>query len=104
MPFKMDALKDHHPDLLQTLQDMVDEGKTYEQISETLQTSYPSVTRGLSARSVRRFCASYGITKKKGADLDLIVAHSVSEVSENSKRVDLVSCFPVCIWKCEGVL
>ena len=75
---KMDALKDQDPDLFENLQKMVDEGKTYEQISDTLRMSHTSVTRGLSARSVRRFCALHG---KKGPDLDLIISQSVSEVS-----------------------
>lgn len=77
----MDALKDRDPDLFDNLQKMVDEGKTYEQISEALRMSYSSATRGLSARSVRRFCAFHGITKKKGPDLDLVISQSVSEVS-----------------------
>ena len=46
-----------------------------------LQSANVSANRGLSARSVRRFCAANGITKRKGADLDGIVAQSVSEVS-----------------------
>lgn len=77
----MDGLKNQDPDLFENLQKMVDEGKTYEQISNALQMSYTSVTRGLSARSVRRFCALHGIAKKKGPDLDLVISQSVSEVS-----------------------
>ena len=77
----MDALNVQDQTLVQKLQEMVDEGKTYENISEILQSSYPLIARGLSGRSVRRFCASHGITKKKGADLDLVVAQSISEVS-----------------------
>ena len=78
----MEALRELDQDLLQKLQTLIDEGKTYEQISQTLQSSNVAVTRGLSARSVRRFCADNGIKKKKGADLDNIVAQSVSEVRE----------------------
>ena len=60
------------------LQCYIDEGKTYEMISDILKDEY-SVIRGLSARSVRRFCASKAISKK-GARLDAAVAQTVSEV------------------------
>ena len=86
----MDALSVQDHTLLQKLQDMVDEGKTYENISEILQSSYPLIARGLSGRSVRRFCASHGIKKKKGADLDLVVAQSISEVS--GRKMDMTLC------------
>ena len=45
-----------------------------------LKQKYPSIGRGLTAPSVRRFCSSNKILKKKGPQLDLIVAQSVSEV------------------------
>ena len=76
----MEALLEQDGDLPQKLQAFIDEGKTYEEISQLLQSNV-SVIRGLSARSVRRFCTDRGITKRKGADLDEIVAQSVSEVS-----------------------
>ena len=79
----MDALRELDEDLPEKLQALIDQGKTYEQISGILQTQSANVSanRGLSARSVRRFCAANGIRKRKGADLDGIVAQSVSEVS-----------------------
>ena len=66
--------------LCEELQRYVDEGKSYETISALLKQKYPSIGRGLSARSVRRFCVSNNISKKKGPELDMIVAQSVSEV------------------------
>ena len=78
----MEALRELNQDLLQKLQTLIDEGKTYEWISQTLQSSNVAVTQGLSAKSVRRFCADNGIKKRKGADLDNIVAQSVTEVRE----------------------
>ena len=76
----MEALREIDRDLPRKLQTLIDEGKTYEQISQTLQSANVAVTRGLSARSIRRFCADNGIKKMKGADLDEVVAQSVSEV------------------------
>ena len=77
----MEALLEQDEDLPQKLQAFIDEGKTYEEISQLLQSTNVSVIRGRSARRIRRFCADHGITKRKGADLDEIVAQSVSEVS-----------------------
>ena len=48
----MEALRELDQDLLQKLQNLINEGKTYEQISQTLQSSNVAVTWGLSARSV----------------------------------------------------
>ena len=76
----MEMIAEQDSDIRGKLQHYIDEGKTYEIISDILKDEYPSITRGLSARSVRRFCASNGISKKKGAQLDAVVAQSVSEV------------------------
>ena len=76
----MDKLARQNPDICETLQRYIDEGKSYQLISETLSCLYPSTRRGLSARSVRRFCAANGISKRKGNQLDGIVAQGVSEV------------------------
>ena len=70
----MEALLEQYEDLPQKLQAFIDKGKTYEEISQLLQSTNVSVIRGLSARSARRFCADHGIMKRKGADLDEIVA------------------------------
>lgn len=78
----METIAEQDSNIQERLQRYVDEGKTYEMISDILKDEYPSVIRGLSARSVRRFCASKGISKKKGAQLDAAVAQSVSEVCQ----------------------
>ena len=75
----MEMIAEQDSDIRGKLQH-IDEGKTYEIISDILKDEYPSITRSLSARSVRRFCASNRISKKKGAQLDAVVAQSVSEV------------------------
>ena len=63
-----------------------------------LQSVYPSIQRGLSARSVRRFCNEKGITKLKGNELDEVVEEAVVEVGPrgNPYKVSLYeihSCF-----------
>ena len=58
---------------------LVYEGKSHEEISEILKTTYPSIVRGLSVRSVRRFCLN-DIHRCKDSELDTIVDKCVSEV------------------------
>ena len=40
---------------------VMDERKSYSTVSEGLKHSNPSMTRGLSARSIRRFCQVHNI-------------------------------------------
>ena len=47
---------------------LVYEGKSHEEISEILKAIYPSIVRGLSVRSVRRFCSMNTIHIVKIAD------------------------------------
>ena len=54
------------------------EGKSHEEI---LKATYHSIVRGLSVRSVRRFCSKSGIHCCKDSRLDEIVEECVSEVS-----------------------
>ncbi len=59
------------------------ERRSYEYVSKELQEAHPTV-RGLSARSVRRFCVEYGIhrtSRLPDHDLDRVVASSVAKVS-----------------------
>ena len=60
--------------------DLVLAGMTHEKISAVLKNQFPSQHRGLSERSVRRFCAVNGIHKPRGQELDAIVTESVAEV------------------------
>ena len=76
----MEDVLRHDPDLIETLQTLIDEGKTYQEISDILKTAHSSVHRGLSARSVRRFCSSRGISKRTDAELDAVISDSVAQV------------------------
>lgn len=77
----MEAVEKVDADIVERLQSLIDRGMSYEEISHFLCTRHPSISRGLSARSIRRFCASRGIGKRKEAELDHIISQSVSEVS-----------------------
>ena len=65
--------------------DLVDQwiksGSTYEQVSEKLQKLNPG-KKGLSARSVRRFCHRENITKMTEEEIDDTVGQSVCEVCD----------------------
>ena len=63
--FKMEAIEQVDADIAERLQILIDRGMSYEEISHFLCARHTSITRGLSARSVRRFCASRGIGKKR---------------------------------------
>ena len=59
-----------------------EERKSYKQISEELKGLYPGV-RGLSVRSVRRYCDRYNIhttSLLSDDDLDRVVSSSVAKV------------------------
>ena len=60
---------------------LVYEGKSHEELSEILKATYPSIVRGLSGRSVRRFCSMNSIHCCKDSRLGEIVKECVSEVS-----------------------
>ena len=63
-------------------------GQTYQQISEDLRRRYPSV-RGLSCRSVRRFCRARDIRYRSGLntrELDLVVSATVRLVGHSYGR------------------
>lgn len=58
---------------------MVRRGMTHMEISTELKGKHPGV-KGLSERSVRRFCQEQGIHKPRGRELDDIMEDSVREV------------------------
>ena len=63
---------------------VVDERRTHRDISAELRRSYPMIRRGLSERSVARFCESYDIhatSRIPDQALDTVVRSSVSRVS-----------------------
>ena len=55
-------------------------GKTYQQISVELKHLYPSVVRGLSSRSVRRYVAQLDLKSAARRDVDEVVQEAVAEV------------------------
>ena len=64
-------------------QKIVLERKSYSAVSEDLKQAFPSVTRGLSARSIRRFCKEQNIhVSRRLSDMliDRVVSSSVSKV------------------------
>ena len=61
---------------------IVHERKTHQQVSDELIRSNPGM-KGLSTRSVRRFCEKFGIhasSRLSNSELDRVVSSSVSKV------------------------
>ena len=58
----------------------VGERLSYEKISERLKDVYPNISRGLSARSVRRYCKKLGITRQNDEEIDHVVGVASKEV------------------------
>ena len=59
--------------------EMILSGNTHREISEEFTRRYPAA-KGLSERSVRRFCQEHSFHKPRGEDLNAIVRVSVQEV------------------------
>ena len=60
--------------------ELVKRGYTYEIISEIFKSNYPHVKRGLSSRSIRRFCKDNNVKKLDEEEVDEIVEGAVTEV------------------------
>ena len=71
----MEAVEQVDADIVERLESLIDRGMSYKEISHFLCTRHPSISRGLSARSIRRFCVS---SKRKEMELDHIISQSVS--------------------------
>ncbi len=59
------------------------EGKTFQEISNLLKQMYPR-KRGLSVRTVKRFCSLHGIHKRLGLSddqVDRVVKNAINKVS-----------------------
>ena len=56
-------------------------GKTYKEISDELLQLYPSIRRGLSVRSVRRYILKHNLKDITLQDKRLAVEESIQEVS-----------------------
>ena len=78
---QMDSIRRLEPAIASILQRWIDQGKTYREIVNMLDVAFPNVARGFSVRSLRRFCRNYSVGKRRGADLDYIVAECVTVVS-----------------------
>lgn len=62
---------------------LTEEGKSYTTVSEELKQAHPTVTRGLSAISIRRFCKVHNIrasSRLSDLQLDRVVRSSVAKV------------------------
>ena len=65
------------------VQKIISEQQSYEHVSKELQEIYPNL-RGLSSRSIRRFCENNGIhatSRLTDSQLDRVVASSAFKVS-----------------------
>ena len=60
-------------------------GKSYAEISQELKTLYPSIHRGLSTRSIRRYVKANHIKEIVDEDLQGIVRESIQEVSASTR-------------------
>lgn len=63
---------------------VVDQKTTHSGVSEALKNRYPSVTRGFSSRSVRRYCEKHGIhatSRFEDGAVDRIVRSGIQRVS-----------------------
>ena len=63
--------------------ELVKRGYSYERISEILRLKHPDLTRGLSGRSVRRFCKKHNIEKLHENEIDAIIENAVEEVCQS---------------------
>ena len=64
-------------------QKVLEERKSYQQISIELRGDYSHLTRGLSARSIRRYCNENDIhptSRLTASQLDRVVSSSVAKV------------------------
>ena len=69
-----------NPTILDDIQEWIDKGRSFNNIAVTLRLFFSSVTRGLSARSLRRFFKKHSIGKAKGPALDFIVSRCIRTV------------------------
>ena len=76
---------------------IVQDRKTHQHVSDVLKRRYP-MRRGLSPRSVRRFCETFNIhatSRISDCDLDASVRHCITRVSmkcailDEGRRIDM---------------
>ena len=74
--------------------ELVKRGCSYEKISEILSLRHPDITRGLSGRSVRRFCKDHNIEKLHENEIDEIIENAVEEVCQSLVYCMLLATLP----------
>ncbi len=79
------ALLEQLPNIESTIRHyVVDDGLSYESVSDELKRQYGSI-RGLSIRSIRRYCREHEIrqtSRLTQEQLDMVVASNVSKVNK----------------------
>ena len=63
---------------------LIKSGLTYNEVSEELMRTYPGV-RGLSARTVRRYCHVNGISHLNTSEIESLAVEAIYEVLFNTK-------------------
>ena len=62
------------------VEELIIAGFTYKEVSEELERKYPHIQKGLSSRSVRRYCQIHKLKKLKDDELDQVVDEAIDEV------------------------
>ena len=62
------------------MQDLLYRGFTYAQIADELRRRYPSITRGLSERSIRRFVTASRMRQTVKQHKEEVLAEAIEEV------------------------
>ena len=66
------------------IRDKIEQGATHKALGDELKALYPLISRGLSYRSVRRFCEAHDIhssSRLSDVQLDTVVKTSIHKVS-----------------------
>ena len=62
------------------LEQWVKQRLSFEEISDNLKGLYPNISRGLSVRSVRRYCKQNGLKRPSLNEVDALVETATNEV------------------------
>ena len=87
----MESIWRLQPSVTSNIQQWIDQGKMYQEITDMLKVEFQDVTRGLSPRSWRHFCEDHRIRKHKGMELDRVVHKCILMVSRNTIDLSLAS-------------
>ena len=78
------ALLDTIPGVEDFIRNRIEQGATHKVLSDELKALYPLISRGLSSRSIRRFCEAHDIhssSRLSDVQLDTVVRTSIHKVS-----------------------